>query len=55
MELLTIKRLLITLASAGGWIQVDEGQGPLSVMVDHIHSADWPTLNEFTQPKEMHK
>lgn len=32
------------LVTAGAWVQVDDGQGPLWVMVDHIHPGDRATL-----------
>jgi hypothetical protein len=39
------------LALAGGWIQVDDN-GPLWVMLDHVHRLDWPTLNLLTRLQE---
>lgn len=35
------------LASAGAWVQVDDGQGPLWVMVDHVNRLDWGILATF--------
>jgi hypothetical protein len=40
------------LASAGGWARVDDGAGPLWVLLDHIHRLDWPTLNLLTRLQE---
>lgn len=28
------------LATAGAWVQVDDGAGPLWVMLDHVHPHD---------------
>lgn len=28
------------LATAAGWVQVDDGNGPLWVMIEHVHPAD---------------
>lgn len=35
------------LALAGDWVQVDDGAGPLWVMVDHVHRGDWGILDTF--------
>lgn len=35
------------LASAGGWVKVDDGQGPLWVLLDAIHPADLATVGTF--------
>lgn len=40
------------LASAAGWICVDDGAGPLWVALDHVNRLDWPILNLLTRLKE---
>lgn len=30
-----------------GWVQVDDGEGPLWVMTGHIHPRDWSKLTLF--------
>lgn len=30
-----------------GWVQVDDGEGSLWVMIEHVHSGDWPKLSLF--------
>lgn len=40
------------LATAPGWACVDDGAGPLWVMLDHIHRLDWPALGMFERLRE---
>jgi hypothetical protein len=40
------------LASVGGWVCVDDGQGKLWVLLDHVHRLDWPTLAHLVQLQE---
>lgn len=35
------------LAVQGGWVVVDDGQGPLWVMMDEIYQGDWPAVAIF--------
>jgi hypothetical protein len=40
------------LATVPGWAQVDDGNGPLWVMIDHIHAGDWLVLEMFERLRE---
>jgi hypothetical protein len=37
------------LATAGGWVQVEDGDGPLWVMVDYVNPADRETVGLFNR------
>jgi hypothetical protein len=40
------------LAPCFGWACVDDGAGPLWVMLDHVHRLDWPQLRVFERLRE---
>lgn len=40
------------LAVRGGWVVVDDGQGPLWVPVDQVHRGHWPAVAAFEQLRE---
>ena len=41
------------LAVQGGWVVVNDGQGPLWVMMDHVYQGDWPAVAAFERLREM--
>jgi hypothetical protein len=45
-------QLVPLLATVPGWVQVDDGNGPLWVMIDHIHTRDWLVLEMFERLRE---
>ena len=40
------------LALAGDWVQVDDGAGPLWVMLNHVNRLDWGILATFERLRE---
>lgn len=36
----------------GAWVVVDDGEGPLWVMLDHVSREDWPAVWAFERLRE---
>lgn len=40
------------LVTTPGWVQVDDGEGPLWVMIEHVCRQDWPKLATFERLRD---
>ncbi|MCP4288703.1 MAG: hypothetical protein GY792_30485 [Gammaproteobacteria bacterium] len=44
---------VLLLQQGTGWVQVDDGNGPLWVMIDHVHHRDVATLRLIKRLREQ--